>query len=126
MDKAKRRRVFLFFLTITIGICAGLAFGWLLMPPQAPTKASLDDLRADYKADLVLMTAVKFLAAPDPMNALDQLARIDAGDPLTLLVNAINYAGKVGYASDDIQVMQALFSGIDAQSYQLWLTERGK
>ena len=50
-------RVFFFFLAILLGVGIGLAFGWLVMPAAAPTNASLNQLRADYKTDLTLMIA---------------------------------------------------------------------
>ena len=49
----KSRRLFFFSLAILLGIGAGLAFGWLVRPPKAPTDASMTDLRTDYQTDVV-------------------------------------------------------------------------
>lgn len=122
----KSKRILFFILAILIGLGAGLAFGWLVLPPQAPREAALSDLRADYKTDLVLMAAESFCAHQDPRAALEQLAQIDTGDPLTLLVNSIQYAQAIGYASADLDTLRALFYGIDASVYQSWLEEQGR
>jgi len=116
----KTRRFFFFFLAILIGAGAGLAFGWTMMPPAAPTDAPLASLRTDFKTDLVLMVAEEFQAEPDSMQALTQLDRLDESDPITLLGNSIQYAQGIGYPEEDLKLMQNLLNSIDAEIYLQW------
>ena len=116
----KTRRFFFFFLAILIGAGAGLAFGWTMMPPAAPTNAPLASLRTDFKTDLVLMVAEEFQAEPDSMQALTQLDRLDESDPITLLGNSIQYAQGIGYPEEDLKLMQNLLNSIDAEIYLQW------
>lgn len=120
----KTRRFIFFFLAILIGVGAGLAFGWMMMPPAAPTNAPLDSLRADFKTDLVLMAAEDFQTEPNPMQALGQLDRLDEGDPITLLGNSIQYAQAIGYPEEDLNLMRDLLNGIDAEIYLQWNATR--
>jgi hypothetical protein len=115
----KTRRLIYFFVAILIGLGAGLAFGWLIAPPQAPETAELTQLRADYKADIVLMTAETFSTNPDPLMVLDLLNSIDP-DPLTLMVNAMTYGEKIGYSSGDLALMRTMFKAIDEETVARW------
>ncbi len=116
----KTRRFIFFFLAILIGVGAGLAFGWTMMPPAAPRNAPLGSLRADFKTDLVLMVAEDFQTRPDSMQALTQLDKLDEGDPITLLGNCIQYAQGIGYPEEDLKLMQNLLNSIDAEIYLQW------
>ncbi len=120
----KRQRFIFFFLAILIGVGAGLAFGWLMMPPAAPRNAPIGSLRTDFKTDLVLMIAEEFHTTPDPMLALDQLNKLDNGDPITLLGKSIQYAQAIGYPEDDQHLMRDLLNNIDAEIYLQWNATR--
>ena len=115
----KARRIIFFFVAILIGLGAGLAFGWLMAPPQAPEKADLTQLRADYKADMVLMTAESFASNPDPLMVLNRLDDLDP-DPLTLMVNAMSYGEKIGYSTGDLALMRTMFKAIDQETVARW------
>ena len=120
----KTRRFIFFFLAMLVGIGAGLAFGWMMMPPAAPRNAPLASLRADFKTDLVLMVAEEFQTAPDSMQALTQLDKLDESDPITLLGNSIQYAQAIGYPEEDLKLMQDLLNNIDAEIYLQWNANR--
>lgn len=120
----KTRRFIFFFLAILVGVGAGLAFGWTMMPPAAPTNAPIDSLRADYKTDLVLMVAEVFQTETEPMRALAQLDKLDEGDPITLLGNSIQYAQAIGYPEEDLTLMRDLLNSIDAEIYLEWNATR--
>ena len=116
----KTRRFFFFFLAILIGVGAGLAFGWTMMPPAAPTNAPLGSLRADFRTDLVLMVAEDFQTDPNSMQALTQLDKLDEGDPITLLGDSIQYAQSIDYPAEDLKLMQDLLNSIDAEINLEW------
>ena len=118
----KGTRILLFIVMIAVGAGAGLAYGWLLKPADAPQEADLSRLRADFKTDWVLMAAEQFAETQDPLLALDELAKVEPKDPYALLVNAINYARGVGYQSEDLAKMQALIEAIDPTIHRQWET----
>jgi len=120
----KTRRFIFFFLAILVGVGAGLAFGWIMMPPAAPKDGPLASLRADFKADLVLMVAEDFPTDPDSMQALTRLDRLDGGDPITLLGISLQYAQAIGYPEDDLNLMRNLLNDIDAEIYLQWIETR--
>jgi hypothetical protein len=120
----KTRRLVFFFLAILVGVGAGLAIGWLMMPPAAPRNAPMNSLRADFKTDLVLMVAEDFQTRPDSMRALDQLDKLDESDPITLLGDSIQYAQEIGYPEEDLNIMRNLLKNIDAAVYLQWNENR--
>lgn len=122
----KSRRVFFFSLAILLGIGAGLAFGWLVMPPGAPVDAPMDELRVDFQTDLVLMVAEWFSQDGDSALALDQLAEVSSADPLTLIGASLSYARQIGYSAEDLLLLENLLTGIDPQVYQDWKTKPGE
>lgn len=121
----KSRRIFFFTLAIILGIAAGWAFGWLLMPPKAPSNAPMERLRVDYETDLVLMTAEFFEGDPDTRLALDQLAKISLEDPLTQISNGLSYARQIGYPQTDLLLIENLLTHLDPNVYQEWLQQQG-
>ena len=120
----KTRRLIFFFLAILVGVGAGLAIGWMLMPPTAPSDAAISNLRTDFKTDLVLMVAEDFQSEANAMEALTQLDKLDSGDPITLLGKSIQYAKSIGYPEEDLILMQDLLNGIDAEVYLQWNANR--
>ena len=120
----KTRRFIFFFLALLVGVGAGLAFGWMMMPPAAPRNAPLGSLRADFKTDLVLMVAEEFQTFPNSMQALTQLDKLDESDPITLLGNSIQYAQEIGYPEEDLKLMRDLLNSMDAEIYLQWNANR--
>ena len=116
----KSRRIFFFILAIVLGIAAGLAFGWLVIPPKSLSNALLHSVRVDYKTDLVLMAAEHFQNDPDTLLALDQLAKVSPEDPLNLIASSLVYARQIGYPQEDLILIENLLSKIDPEVYQQW------
>ena len=121
----KSRRIFFFILAIVLGIAAGLAFGWLVMPPKPLSNAPLHSVRVDYKTDLVLMAAEHFQNDPDTLLALDQLAKVSSEEPLNLIATSLVYARQIGYPQADLLLIENLLGRIDPEIYQEWLQQQG-
>ncbi len=105
-----------FIIALGLGIAAGLYFGWVLNPVSY-VDTTPDSLRADYRADYVLMVAEDFSASQDPASAARQLAILGSQPPAALVDQALAYAHSVNYSPDDIGLIQKL--GFALQTWQL-------
>ncbi len=122
----KSRRFGFFFLTILLGIVAGLAFGWLLMPAKSAQNVDMERLRVDYQTDLVLMLAESFQKEADSLFTLNELAKISDDDPLTFIGNSLIYTQKIGYPQEDVDLIINLLTHIDPQIYKNWKLQNGR
>jgi hypothetical protein len=102
-----------FFIMMALGVAAGLVYGWVIRPARA-AEADLSALSIDYQTDAVLMTAVLYDAEADPARALARLAPLSDQPPLTLLDEAIAFAGEHNYAPADLQQMNELRDAVAA------------
>ncbi len=108
-------RIFWFVVAIAFGLTAGLLIGWMVVPGQ-PSGATLEELRADYRTDLALMTAEIFEQEGDLSAAAARLTEIDPGhSPLRAVQQAIVTGQELGYAQSDIETLARLF-----QALQTW------
>ncbi len=95
----------------TIGIALGLAYGWVLDPVRfVDTPPS--SLRADYRADYVLMVAESYHSTRDADFARRQLAILGTEPPAALCARAIQTAQQIGYSSADQALIQELMLGM--------------
>jgi hypothetical protein len=106
-------RWFFFLLTIAIGAAAGLYYGWVVNPIRY-VDAAPAVLRADYKADYVLMTAEAYRADGDMDLALERLALLGGASPAESVALATVFAVKAGYGEADLALMQSLADAIHA------------
>ncbi len=90
-----------------IGIAVGLWYGWIANPVKF-VDAPPSSLRADYRADYVLMVAESYHSTRDTDFARRQLAMLGADAPAILCARAIQTARQIGYSSDDQNLMQEL------------------
>ena len=81
-------RVILFILAILIGVGVGLVYGWLVLPSQ-PEEAGLQDLRMDYKTDIVLMAAELYDIENDLQAAQNRLSQIEQNSVIDLVNQAV-------------------------------------
>jgi hypothetical protein len=96
-----------------IGIALGLIYGWLIDPVQF-VDATPDSLRADYRADYVLMVAEAFRADGDAALAARRLAVLSSRAPGDTASEAIQLARAAGFAEADIQLIQELTLAMQA------------
>ena len=102
-------------LALLAGIAAGLAYGWILDPVDF-YNLTPDTLRADYKADYVLMTAEAYRSEQDPGQAARRLAIFGSQSPVSIASNGLAYARLNEYPDADIALLQELVTALQAWS----------
>lgn len=108
------KRWFLFILSILAGAGLGLYYGWVISPVKyVDTLPS--SLRADYKADYVLMVAEVFESEQDAEAAARSLALLGSEPPAAIVFAALEFARQNGYAPADLQRLQDLILAL-----QVW------
>lgn len=107
-------RVILFFLSIAIGVGAGLVYGWVLNPPPYRDLEPAS-LRADFRADAVLMVAEIYQADGRLPQALRRLSILAPDRPPALLVaEALLTARELEYAPPDLEALSNLARAVQA------------
>jgi hypothetical protein len=107
-------RYLFFLLAIAAGVGLGLLYGWVISPVQLVDTAP-SSLRADYKADYVLMVAEAHQVQPDLTLAALRLAQL-GGYPLETVQQAVAFSAQVGYDPRDLALMRALAEALKAYS----------
>jgi hypothetical protein len=102
-------------LALLAGIAAGLAYGWILDPVDF-YNLTPDTLRADYKADYVLMTAEAFRTEQEPGLAARRLAIFGSQSPVSIAAGGLEYARAHDFPDADINLMQELVTALQAWS----------
>ena len=108
------RWIFILFALI-LGAGIGLAYGWYVDPVDF-FDLTPDTLRADYKADYVLMAAEAYKAEQDPGLAARRLAIFGTKSPSAIAAEGLAYARANGFSDADIILMQELVTALQAWS----------
>jgi len=111
----KSNRWLFILLALIAGIAMGLAYGWVVDPVDF-FDLTPDTLRADYKADYVLMVAEAYRFKPDPAIAARQLAIFGSQSPSAIASQGLDYARQNGFDDSDIAMMQELVTALQAWS----------
>ncbi len=112
---SRRRRWFFFFLSMALGLLAGLYYGWYVNPVQY-ADTTPDRLRMDFKTDYVLMVAEGFSRNQDVAWARHYLALLGAS-PEQVVEQAIRHAVvDLGYAPADVALMRDLLQALRRSS----------
>lgn len=93
----------------------GLAYGWYIDPVDY-FDLTPDTLRADYKADYVLMIAEAYRVEQDPGLAARRLAVFGTRSPSSIASEGLAYARANGFAESDIVLIQELVIALQAWS----------
>lgn len=102
-------------LALVAGIGIGIAYGWYVDPVDY-FDTTPDTLRADYKADYVLMTAEAYQAEQDPGLAARRLAIFGTKSPSAIAADGLAYARTNSFSDDEIVLMQELVTALQAWS----------
>lgn len=103
-----------FLLSIALGVAAGLYYGWVLNPTTY-IETTPESLRADYKADYVLMTAEIYAADGNLNSAKTRLGFLGSNAPLDMVQDAIAVGLRIGYTDLDLQLLRALAEALTAE-----------
>jgi hypothetical protein len=96
-----------FLIVIIVGIALGLLYGWLIDPVEF-VDTTPTTLRADYKADYVLMVAEIYSADRDAESAVMRLTFLGDPSPVDSIENAMSFAAEAGYAAEDLRMLRDL------------------
>ena len=102
-------------LALLAGIGIGLAYGWVIDPVDF-FDLTPDTLRADYKADYVLMTAEAYRAEQDPGLAARRLAIFGTQSPSAIAAEGLDHARANGFSDADLALIQELVTALQAWS----------
>ena len=111
----KSNRLIFILIALAAGIGMGLAYGWIIDPVDF-FDLTPDTLRADYKADYVLMTAEAYRIEQDPGLAARRLAIFGSQSPSAIATQGLDYARTNGFADSDIALIQELVTALQAWS----------
>lgn len=109
------RRILFFVIAILAGLAAGLFYGWEINPIRQ-NNAAPDELRMDYKADVVLMAAELYHVEGDIAVPITWLIYLGNTPPLDMIEDAVDFAENNNYTAEDIQIMRELIEAIDDAS----------
>ncbi|HSL45574.1 MAG TPA: hypothetical protein VK897_19220 [Anaerolineales bacterium] len=102
-------------LALLAGIAIGIGYGWYFDPVEY-FDLTPDSLRADFKADYVLMTAEAYRAEQDPGLAARRLAIFGTKSPSSIAADGLAYARANGFSDSDIALIQELVTALQAWS----------
>jgi hypothetical protein len=111
----KSNRWIFIILALLAGIGIGLVYGWLVDPVDF-FDLPPDTLRADYKADYVLMAAEAYRVEQDAGLAARRLAIFGSQSPSAIAASGLEYARANGFTDSDIALMQELVTALQAWS----------
>jgi hypothetical protein len=110
-------RWLLFIITIALGAAGGLYYGWVVNPVEyLDTYPS--SMRADYKADYVLMVSEAYSAEGDLFLAMRRLSALGDATPEDSVNKALLFAISVNppYSQSDLALMQKLLNDLQAST----------
>jgi len=102
-------------LALIVGIAIGIFYGWYVDPVDF-FDLTPDTLRADYKADYVLMTAEAYRSEQDAGLAARRLAIFGTNSPSAIAADGLAYARGNTFSDFDIALIQELVTALQAWS----------
>jgi hypothetical protein len=100
-----------FFIVISLGLAAGLVYGWVISPVEY-TNTTPDTLRADYRSDYVLMVAEVFHTNQNVEQAARQLGILGSEPPAQIASQALAYARQANFPASDLTLLQSLTAAL--------------
>ena len=94
-------------LAFAAGIGLGLLYGWVLSPVEF-VDLSPETLRADYRADYILMVAEAYESEHDLDLAARRLAIFGSASPADIASSALQFGPSAGYSPSELSSLEAL------------------
>lgn len=113
------KRWFWMVLSLTAGIGLGLLYGWVIDPVDF-VDLTPDTLRADYRADYILMVAEAYRSENDPELAARRLAIFGSESPAAIAAGALQFGISNNFTSTEIAELEAL-----VQAMRTWQPSSG-
>jgi hypothetical protein len=101
------------FLAFAAGIGLGLLYGWVLDPVDF-VDLTPDTLRADYRADYILMVAEAYRSENDLDMAARQLAIFGSEPPAEIAAQAFHFGSSNGFSPSELTDLEALVQALRA------------
>lgn len=100
-------------LAAAAGIGLGLLYGWVINPVDF-VDLPPDTLRADYRADYILMVAEAYQAEDDLDLAARRLAIFGSDPPAEIASQALQFGPSAGYSPSELSTLEALVQALRA------------
>ena len=100
-----------FLIAVILGIALGLVYGWVVSPAEYVDIAP-EALRADYRADTVLMAATIFRADGDIDAAARSLTLLGSDPPVDIASESLTYAFENNTPVSDLQLIEELVTAL--------------
>lgn len=98
-------------MVVLLGGALGLIYGWVVTPVEY-VDTTPNSLRADYKADYVLMVAESYNHNEDLALAVRRLALLGDAAPSERVRDAMIFGAQNGYADSDLDLLSHLASDL--------------
>jgi hypothetical protein len=103
----RQKRIIWFLIMIALGAAAGMVYGWVINPVKY-LDTSPASLRADYKADYVLMVAEIYSSDGNLEQASRRLAVLSSLPPARVVADALLIARDLQYGAADLETIDRL------------------
>jgi hypothetical protein len=98
-------------LALAVGVTAGLVYGWVIEPVQY-VDVTPNILRADYRADYVLMVAEAHLREQNPELSARRLALLGSDSPAKIVEETLIYAARNGFTQTEMITLKGLLTAM--------------
>jgi hypothetical protein len=100
-------------LAAALGIGLGLLYGWVIDPVDF-VDLTPDTLRADYRADYILMVAEAYQADKDADLAARRLAIFGSDPPAGIAAQALQFGPSAGFSPSELTALEELVAALRA------------
>ncbi|MBV6395627.1 MAG: hypothetical protein HFACDABA_01205 [Anaerolineales bacterium] len=98
---------------LVIGTALGLLYGWVVDPIEF-TDLTPETLRADYRADYILMVAEAYQSEKDADLAARRLAIFGSDSPAEIAASALPFGRENGFSASEISALETLVAALRA------------
>ena len=107
-----KRWIWILLATVA-GIGLGLLYGWVIDPVDF-VDLTPDTLRADYRADYILMVAEAYQSENDLDLAARRLAIFGSDPPADIAAQALQFGPSAGFTPSELSTLESLVQALRA------------